>query len=108
MVRRTVVLGVDVDPEARCAHYRSPRDIVAIRMKCCGNWYACNDCHAALADHPLQPWPREEWGARAVLCGACGTAMRIRDYLESDDICPACKQAFNPGCREHRHLYFEV
>src|SRR5437763_12629509 len=34
------VLGVNVDRETRCAHYHSPRDIVAIRMKCCNAWYA--------------------------------------------------------------------
>jgi uncharacterized CHY-type Zn-finger protein len=108
MARRAVVLGVDVDSQTRCAHYRSPRDIVAIRMKCCGSWYACCDCHAALADHPLQPWPREEWDARAVLCGGCGTQMRIRDYLEAGDVCPSCNAGFNPGCRAHHHLYFET
>ena len=30
------VHGVDVDPETRCAHWRSPLDIIAIQFKCCG------------------------------------------------------------------------
>lgn len=102
------VLGVAVDGETRCAHYRSPRDIVAIKMKCCDTWYACVECHAALARHAVQRWPRAEWSERAVLCGACGTEMTICDYLESGDACPACHAAFNPGCRDHHHLYFEV
>jgi uncharacterized CHY-type Zn-finger protein len=105
---RPAVLGVSVDPETRCAHYHSPRDIVAIRMKCCDCYYACKDCHGALAGHPVQRWPRAEWNERAVLCGACREEMRIRDYLESADACPACMAPFNPGCREHHHFYFEM
>jgi uncharacterized CHY-type Zn-finger protein len=105
---RPSVLGVNVDPATRCAHYHSPRDVVAIRMKCCGSYYACRDCHDALAGHALQPWPRAERDRGAVLCGACGSEMRICDYLESPDACPACGASFNAGCREHHHLYFEM
>jgi len=105
---RPAVHGVDVDPASRCAHYHSPRDVVAIRMKCCGHYYACKDCHAALAGHAVQRWPRDERDARAVMCGVCGTEMRIRDYLESAEACPACNAPFNPGCRAHHHFYFEM
>ena len=55
------VRGVELDAQTRCAHYHSPLDVIAIRMKCCGVFYACKDCHIALADHPIQVWPREEW-----------------------------------------------
>ena len=102
------VLGVNVDRETRCAHYHSPRDIVAIRMKCCDAWHACKECHAALAGHPLEPWPQSKWHERAVLCGACGTEMSIRQYLDCDNACPACKAAFNPACREHHGSYFDM
>ncbi len=102
------VRGIAVDAQTRCAHWRSERDVVAIKMKCCGAWYACKDCHDALAGHAIQVWPRAEWDAAAVLCGACGHEMTVRAYLDCADACPACGAGFNPGCRLHRHFYFEV
>jgi uncharacterized CHY-type Zn-finger protein len=104
---RPPVFGVDLDAQTRCAHWRSPLDIVAIKMRCCGAYYACHDCHAALAGHPSAVWPRAERDRPAVLCGACETELTVAQYLTCEDRCPACGAAFNPGCRLHRHLYFE-
>ena len=104
---RPEVRGVDLDPQTRCAHWRSPLDIVALKMRCCGVYYACRDCHDALADHPAALWPRAERDALAVLCGVCGTELSIARYLACDDRCPACDAPFNPGCKLHRYLYFE-
>lgn len=104
---RPEVRGLDLDPETRCAHWHSPLDIIAIKMRCCGVYYACRDCHDALADHPAQVWPRSAWAEAAVLCGACGTELSINAYLACDNRCPACGAAFNPGCKLHHHLYFE-
>jgi len=104
---RPAVFGVDLDGETRCAHWRSPRDVVALKMRCCGNYYACRDCHDALADHPATLWPRAAWNENAALCGVCGEQMSVARYLACEDRCPACGAAFNPGCRLHRHLYFE-
>jgi uncharacterized CHY-type Zn-finger protein len=101
------VRGVDLDPQTRCAHWHSPLDIVALKLPCCETYYACRDCHDVLAGHPARVWPRSEQDAAAALCGACGAEMSVRDYLACDDRCPACGAAFNPGCRLHRHLYFE-
>ncbi|HET8924928.1 MAG TPA: CHY zinc finger protein [Candidatus Acidoferrum sp.] len=101
------VRGVDLDPHTRCIHYHSPTDVVAIKMKCCGLYYACKDCHIALAGHEIAAWPRSEWDQQAVLCGACKTELSIREYLQSGSQCPACGSAFNPGCRKHHHFYFE-
>jgi uncharacterized CHY-type Zn-finger protein len=105
---RPSVCGVELDSETRCAHYRTPLDIIAIRMKCCGVYYACKDCHNSLADHPIQGWPQSEWDQPAVLCGACKTELRIRDYLECENLCPACGAHFNPGCRSHYQFYFQM
>jgi uncharacterized CHY-type Zn-finger protein len=105
---RPTVLGVGVDPQTRCDHYHSPVDIVAIRMKCCGAYFACRACHDALADHPAQVWPREAWDQVAILCGSCGDEMSIARYLACGDECPRCQARFNPGCRSHHHLYFEA
>ena len=102
------IRGVNVDAETHCAHWHSPLDIVAIRMKCCGDWYACKECHEALAGHAIVVWQSDERDERAVLCGACGYTMRIAEYLESPDACPHCAAPFNPGCHHHHHFYFEM
>lgn len=100
--------GLDLDPQTRCAHYRSSLDVVAIRMRCCGEYYACRECHDALADHPAEVWPRAQWDENAARCGVCGHLMSVAAYLACEDRCPACAAGFNPGCRLHRGLYFEV
>lgn len=102
------VRGVDVDAETRCAHWHGPTDIIALRMKCCGDWFPCHDCHAAVADHPAAVWPIEERDSDTVLCGNCGAILTAEAYLSSDSTCPHCRTAFNPGCATHYHLYFEV
>ncbi|MGB0065964.1 MAG: CHY zinc finger protein [Terracidiphilus sp.] len=101
-----VVRGVGLDAHTRCAHYRTDLDIVAIKMKCCGVYYACKDCHEALAGHAIEVWPEAEWNQPAVLCGACRRELTIREYMESVSMCPSCGAAFNPGCRKHYRFYF--
>ncbi|HEY6491171.1 MAG: CHY zinc finger protein [Terracidiphilus sp.] len=103
---RPVVFGVDLDAQTRCAHYRSTLDVIAIKMKCCGIYFACKECHDALAGHPIAVWPQAEWSQPAVLCGACGHEMTIHEYRASDHRCPHCRAPFNPGCRKHYHFYF--
>ena len=100
------VKGVEVDTKTRCVHYHSVLDIIAIRMACCGVYYACKDCHELLAGHAIQVWPRSEWDVRAILCGACGYELTIREYMDSGYLCPLCRAGFNPGCRNHYHFYF--
>lgn len=102
------VLGVDLDSQTRCAHYNTALDIVAIKMKCCGIYYACKQCHDSLADHAIEAWPKYEWDQAAVLCGACGTELTIRQYLGCSDKCPRCSSPFNPGCHRHHPFYFET
>ena len=101
------VFGLDLDAETRCAHWRTPLDIVAIKMRCCGDYYACRVCHDAMADHPAKVWPRADWSEPAVLCGACGAEMSVNAYLACDNHCPSCAAPFNPGCKLHHHYYFE-
>jgi uncharacterized CHY-type Zn-finger protein len=105
---RPEVRGVELDAQTRCAHYRTERDIIAIKMKCCGIYYACKDCHETLAGHGIRVWPHAEWSEKAVLCGACGHEMNIEQYMASGYACPACGAAFNPGCRKHYQFYFEA
>ncbi|HXQ09443.1 MAG TPA: CHY zinc finger protein [Caulobacteraceae bacterium] len=107
MSARPIVHGLNLDAETRCAHWASSLDIVAIKMRCCGVYYACKDCHAAMAGHPITLWPRASWNESAILCGACGAELSINAYMRSGDRCPACTAPFNPGCRTHYHFYFE-
>jgi uncharacterized CHY-type Zn-finger protein len=105
-VSRPDVRGVDLDAHTRCAHYRTALDVIAIRMKCCGIYYACKECHEALAGHPIEVWPQAEWNQPAVLCGVCGEQMTIGEYMASGYKCPHCGALFNPGCRKHYEFYF--
>ena len=105
---RPIVRGIDLDAQTRCAHYRTPLDVIAIKMKCCGVYYACKDCHDALAEHAAEVWPKSEWDKLAVLCGACGAELSIRQYLDCGNACPKCRAPFNPGCRNHYYFYFDV
>jgi len=102
------VRGLNLDPQTRCEHYHNPTDIIAIKMKCCGVYYACKDCHAALADHPIEVWIESEWNQKAILCGACGTELTIHQYMQGESRCPACAAQFNPGCKNHYHFYFQI
>ena len=102
------VCGVDLRADTSCRHWHSPLDVIAIKMKCCGAYHACKDCHHELADHAIHDWPRAEWNERAVLCGACGTELTIRQYMDCENKCPSCEARFNPGCRNHYQDYFET
>ncbi|MGH7011489.1 MAG: CHY zinc finger protein, partial [Caulobacteraceae bacterium] len=104
---RPAVSGVLVDEQTRCAHYRSPRDIIAIKMRCCRTYWSCRECHDEIAGHPAEVWPVGEWDEAAVLCGACGLQMSVREYLGCEYRCPHCRAPFNPACSGHHHLYFE-
>jgi uncharacterized CHY-type Zn-finger protein len=101
-----VITGVGIDLETRCAHYHSEQDIVAIKFECCGEWYCCHQCHVELAGHEAEVWPREKFDNAAILCGACGQQLTIREYLACKSACPRCGRQFNPDCAKHRHFYF--
>ena len=102
------VRGIEIDAHTGCAHYRSELDIVALKFKCCLSYYACFHCHELDAGHPARIWLQAEFDEKAVLCGACGTELTIRQYLNCQAVCPACRARFNPRCALHHHLYFEI
>jgi uncharacterized CHY-type Zn-finger protein len=77
-----VVRGVAVDGATRCAHYRTDRDVVAIRFACCDAFYACFDCHATVTDHDAGRLPADRLDEPSVRCGACGTVHAARTYLQ--------------------------
>ncbi len=103
-----IVKGTGVDTQTRCAHYHKLFDIIAIKFKCCGEWFPCFECHAENADHPAKVWSKNEFDTKAILCGNCGHQLTIDEYVTCDSICPKCAAAFNPGCALHYDLYFEM
>jgi uncharacterized CHY-type Zn-finger protein len=103
----TEVKGKLIDDQTRCEHYHSPLDIIAIKFKCCGEYYPCYQCHEETADHKPLVWPKKEWNNKAVLCGICKIELTINEYFNSNHKCPNCNSAFNPVCSNHYHLYFE-
>lgn len=104
----SAVCGRLVDAETRCAHYHSSLDVIAIKFKCCGRYYACFHCHAELEDHEPVRWAASELGEPAVICGACAAEFAIREYLGSAFTCPSCGSHWNPKCASHHHLYFDM
>lgn len=102
------VFGKPVDNQTRCVHWHSQLDVIAIKFKCCDKYYPCFSCHKETTDHKPEVWPRAEFDSKAILCGVCGTELTINEYMESDNTCPKCQAAFNPGCSKHYHLYFET
>lgn len=102
------VFGKPVDEQTRCVHWHSQLDIIAIKFKCCEEYYPCFSCHEEVATHKPEVWPKAEFNQKAILCGVCGKELSIDEYMSSNHSCPHCKSAFNPGCAKHYHLYFEI
>jgi uncharacterized CHY-type Zn-finger protein len=100
--------GVAVDAESRCRHWHDGHDVVALRFACCDTYYPCAACHAETTAHGTDRLSRDRFGEPAVLCGVCRATLSVETYLDAGDDCPVCGAPFNPGCRRHRHLYFEL
>ena len=107
LIHNEEVKGTNVEAQTRCAHYRSELDIIAIKFRCCGNWFPCFECHAENTNHSPEVWKADEFETKAILCGNCGRQLTISEYFECDSVCPQCRAAFNPKCANHYHLYFE-
>lgn len=101
-----IVYGSTVDNQTRCKHYHTPKDIIAIKFKCCHKYYPCFQCHEECENHEIAVWKKDEWNTPAILCGVCKTELTIEQYLHADK-CLYCGSAFNEGCRNHYHLYFD-
>ena len=102
------VKGKTIDDQTRCIHYHSAVDVIAIKFKCCGEYYPCFSCHEEEAGHKVQVWERNEFAVKAILCGVCGRELTINEYMGSKNKCPFCEAAFNPNCSKHYHLYFHM
>ena len=101
------VKGKTVDEQTRCVHYHSALDIIAIKFKCCKEYYPCYYCHEEVAGHKAITWNKDEFETPAILCGMCKAELTIAAYKTCNYECPYCRAAFNPKCCNHDHLYFE-
>jgi uncharacterized CHY-type Zn-finger protein len=101
------VYGKTVDEQTRCVHYRTHKDVIAIKFFCCGSYYPCFRCHEECSDHPARVWPEDQWQECAILCGVCRTELTIAEYRASTR-CRSCEAEFNEACSSHAHLYFAV
>ena len=95
-------------PLTQCAHWSSPLDIIAIKHFCCRKFYACISCHNEAETHTSDVWPQAYHTEKAVLCGKCNSVLTVEEYLKSGSTCTNCGSAFNPGCKNHWDLYFEL
>ncbi|PYZ91678.1 hypothetical protein CR194_18795 [Salipaludibacillus keqinensis] len=102
------VRGKPIDSETRCEHYQSEKDRIAIKFNCCNTYYPCIRCHEETAEHPVTRWEEHEFGEKAILCGACGEEITIKEYLQVESHCPCCRAKWNPNCSLHQHYYFQL
>ncbi|PGS48818.1 CHY zinc finger protein [Bacillus sp. AFS041924] len=100
------VMG-SIDNHTRCKHYHTEKDIIAIKFKCCDTYFGCFYCHEESTNHEPIVWSKNEWATKAILCGNCHEELTIQEYRDSNYKCPKCESDFNPGCKNHYHLYFE-
>jgi uncharacterized CHY-type Zn-finger protein len=102
------VKGKVIDENTRCIHYHSPLDVIAIKFRCCNEYYSCYECHGEEAGHKSEVWGKSEFGTKAILCGVCYNELTIHEYLASNNRCPHCNSTFNANCNKHYHFYFEI
>ncbi|QHS74511.1 Hot13p [Saccharomyces paradoxus] len=105
----TAIYGKTVDDQSRCVHWHLPKDVIAIKFKCCDRYYACFECHQELNSHPIERYDlRDDANKYLIICGVCRHEMTFAEYHDNNSnlICPSCASPFNPGCKLHYHLYF--
>lgn len=100
------IRGSAVDPETRCAHYDSERDVIAIKFRCCESFYPCFRCHEESTAHDPLRWPVDRLSEAIVFCGRCRSRISGSAYVNGDHTCPNCGGDFNPGCESHYDRYF--
>lgn len=105
----SVIRGKLVDDESRCVHWHSPLDVIALRFRCCDRYYACYSCHNESEAHAMKKYSIGSSSAAnipLIICGVCKFQMTFQQYQGLQ--CPRCSAKFNPGCKMHYHLYFEM
>ena len=103
------VHGKSIDDQTRCIHWHSDLDIIAIKFACCNKYYPCFSCHVECETHQPKQWSIHKFKTeKAILCGKCKKELTIYEYFNCNNRCIHCKANFNPGCKKHYHLYFQI
>ncbi|WLR52556.1 CHY zinc finger protein [Bacillus tianshenii] len=105
---KPIIRGLLVDNETRCLHYHKKTDIIAIKFPCCKTYYPCFYCHQETAGHPAHVIPKTSFDEKSILCGSCKYELTVTEYLQCRYQCPNCQAKFNPSCKNHNDLYFEM
>ncbi|KAF2468893.1 CHY zinc finger family protein [Lindgomyces ingoldianus] len=105
---KTLIYGHSITPLTQCKHYNTSLDIIAIKHACCNKFYACISCHNELESHDPKVWGKEQRDVKAVLCGGCRYVMEVGEYMGCGSRCTRCGRGFNPQCKGHWGVYFEV
>lgn len=53
-------------------------------------------------------WPIGQRSEKAVLCGKCKHVLSVEEYMACGSMCTRCGAGFNPGCKGHWGMYFEM
>lgn len=104
----SLIKGKLVDNESRCVHWHSTLDVIALRFKCCDQFYACYSCHDECETHEVEKYSvctDSNASVPLIICGVCKLQMTFPQYQALQ--CPRCSAHFNPGCKLHYHLYFD-
>lgn len=92
-----------------CVHWKSEKDVVALLCPCHREFYLCLLCHKDKYGVAPERWKRDLWECeKAILCRVCEYKMTIEDYMACDSSCTKCGAEFNPGCKDHWPLYFDM
>lgn len=106
-----LICGKLVDNQSRCEHWKSPLDVISLKLKCCpGKYYACFDCHSELNDsnHTVVRYDiLMDSEVNVVICGVCNHEMTFGQYNNENLCCPNCSAKFNPLCKLHYNYYFD-
>lgn len=102
------VFGSIYDNETRCTHWHTDKDIIALKFACCGKYWPCYQCHNSCMEGPLRKYAVVESAVKVVLCGSCAEEMTFQEYIDCDYACKKCHGEFNPGCKLHYGIYFDL
>lgn len=68
----------------------------------------CFYCHELEAGHPARIWLKAQFDANAALCGACGAELTIREYLDCQAVCPACRARFRLKWQGEKSMWSQI
>ena len=107
---KTRMYGKCIGNETRCIHWNSDLDIIAIKFACCNEYYPCYPCHIEREkDHKPKQWIKDKWNTtKTILCGKCKHQFTINEFNNCNNVYFNCNSKFNPGCRNHYHLHFNL